>query len=150
MRKGERRPYSETELTKYRSDKRLPKRTTVRVEEDLGNKRRVRKWTTPKPKYDEQQIPKTASGAWDEIYKRNGLWIRRSKTSERVFTWAYIDGDYEYVGELETVDMWALLKALGLSLHAFREELHMQQNCKRYTKYVLNLRKMNEHLRLRA
>ena len=147
MKKGENRPYSETELSKYRSDKRRPRRTIIRVVDDLGNKSRVRKWTTPKPKFEEHQIPKTASGHWEDVYKRNGLWIRHSKISDRYFMFAWVDEDYQYIGELEQPDLWKLLIELGKSFGAFREELHMQQNCKRYTKYVLNLRKMNSHAR---
>ena len=136
-----------TELRKYRSDKRRPRRTIVRVDEDLGDKVRIRKWTTSRPKFEERQIPKTASGLWEEVYKRNGLWIRRSTATERFFMYAWIDDDYQYVGELEQPDLWRLLIGLGKSLGAFREELHMQQNSKRYTKYVLNLRKMNANAR---
>jgi len=147
MRKGESRPYSETEYRKLRSDKRRPRRTIFRVEEDLGNKTRVRKCSTPRTKPDEQNIPKRRSGNWEDVYKRNGLWIRHSKITERFWVYGYVDGDYEYLGELEQPDLWKLLIQLGKSLGAFREELHMQQNSKRYTKYVLNLRKMNQNAR---
>jgi hypothetical protein len=149
MRKGESRPYSETEYRKLRSDKRRPRRTIFRVEEDLGNKTRVRKYSTPRTKPEERNIPKQRSGNWEDVYKRNGLWIRHSKITERFYAYGYVDGDYEYLGELEQTDLWNLLIELGKSLEAFREELHMQQNCKRYTKYVLNLRKMNQNARRR-
>ena len=42
MKEGERRPYSETELRKYRSDKRRPRRTVITATEDLGDKIRIR------------------------------------------------------------------------------------------------------------
>lgn len=147
MRKGESRPYSETELRKYRSDKRRPRRTVVRIEEDLGDKRRVRKWSTPRPKFEERQIPKAASGLWEEIYKRNGLWIRRSTTTERVFMYGFIDGEYVYLGELEQPDLWKLLIELGKSLRAFREEVNRWGIGRRYVKYSLSLRKFNENAR---
>jgi hypothetical protein len=147
MRKRESRPYSETELRKYRSDKRKPRRLLIRTEEDLGDKIRIRKYSTPRVKREERNIPKEWSGKWEDIYKRNGLWIRHSKITERFYAYGYIDGDYEYLGELDQPDLWKLLVELGKSLGAFREELHMQQNCKRYTKYVLNLRKMNQNAR---
>ena len=147
MRNGKKRPYSETELRKYRSDKRRPRRTIMRVEEDLGDKTRIRKWSTPRADFQERQIPKTASGLWQEIYKRNGLWIRRSTATDRFFMFGFVDNEYEYIGELEQTDLWKLLIELGKSLGAFREELHMQQNRKRYTKYVLNMRKMNANVR---
>lgn len=147
MRRGESRPYSETELRKYRSDKRRPQRTVVRVEEDLGDKKRIRKYSTPRTKFEERQIPKVNSGLWEEIYKRNGLWIRHSRATERFFIFGFIDGGYEYLGELEQPDLWKLLIELGKSLRAFREELYMAKNCKRYTRYVLNFKRMNAHVR---
>lgn len=147
MRKGESRPYSETELRKYRSDKRRPRRTVFRFEEDLGDKKRIRKYTAARPKYEERTIPKEQSGNWEDIYKRNGLWIRRSKTTERCYVYVYIGNDYEYIGELEHPDRWKLLIELGKSLQAFREELYMAHNCKRYTRYVLSFKSINENVR---
>jgi hypothetical protein len=117
------------------------------MEEDLGDKRRIRKWSTPRPRFEEHQIPKTASGLWKEIYKRNGLWIRRSTTSERFFMFGFIDGEYEYLGELEQPDLWRLLIELGKSLQAFREELYTAHNFKRYKRYVFSLKKLNENAR---
>ena len=61
--------------------------------------------------------------------------------------YGFIDGEYEYLGELEQPDRWKLLIELGKSLRAFREELYMAKNCKRYTRYVLNFKKMNESAR---
>jgi hypothetical protein len=61
--------------------------------------------------------------------------------------YGFIDGGYEYLGELEQLDLWNLLIELGKSLQAFREELYLAHNSKHYTRYVLNMKKLNENAR---
>lgn len=84
------RNYAQDKLRMYRRDKRHPKRASIQVTEDLGNKKRITELTTPFFERKEIEIPKKPNGQWETIFDRNGLKIAKSARDGRVYMYRSI------------------------------------------------------------
>jgi hypothetical protein len=137
---------STTSLKSQRIDKRYPKRVTTTIQQDLGNKYKITQISSPYVETSEQIIDKKASGKWQTIYDRNGLYIRRSLASGDVYVWKKIGKATDYIGKLENVDLWYLGIACLRAVEAFTEIVQKTVKGIQYMRYVLCLRKAPKEL----
>jgi hypothetical protein len=140
------RNYAQSKLKMYRIDKRHPKRASIQVTEDLGNKTRITELTTPFFEKKQIEIPKKESGEWETIFDRNGLKITKSASTDRIFMYMRNGKIAEYIGELEEIDLIALAFKILEVIHGFRKEVFYSSG-RRYHRLVLSLRVFKKILR---
>jgi hypothetical protein len=146
MRKGERRNYSATSLKPQRIDKRFTRRFQQTTIDDLGDKYKITRRSSPHVETSEQVVDKKASKKWLNLYDRNGLWIRKSLVSGDIYAFHKIGKASEYIGKLENIDLWELFKASGLAIEAFREEVNKVVRGRIYRRSVLSLNRAPREL----
>ena len=120
-------------LKGFRIDKRIPRRFSVQTEEDLGQRKVIDKWTTPRVEHEHRDYPKEESGSWKIIVNTNGFKVKKSLTEDRY----YIYLKDEYQGELSSPDMFKIAFAFLKSLDAVTLVLNRKVKGKRYERWML-------------
>jgi hypothetical protein len=145
MRKGARRNFCGISLKSQRLDKRYPKRTQFAIMQDLGSKYKITEYSSPYLEASEQTFDKSKSGNYLDLYDRNGLMIRKSLTTEKIYVYRMRQvGEHrkgEYICELENHDLWNLGIACLRAVQAFREEINRVIRGKVFRKMYLSLSK---------
>jgi hypothetical protein len=140
------RNYAQSKLKQFRFDKRRPRRVRHTTEIDLGNKLLVRQETSPIVETKEVMYDKTKSGNYHDLYNRNGLLIRKSLKTQRIYAYHMVDKVGTYICELENHDLWALGIVCLRAVEAFTEIIQKTVKGINYVRYVLSLKKAPKDL----
>jgi hypothetical protein len=129
-----RRAYAEEQISKYRSDKRRPRRLRDIREEDRGHYRQRTITTWPHGTHREKRnIPKQPSGFWKTIWN-HGIKIRKS---EKTGNLCIYDKHDEYVDELEELDAFNLAIKLLDSVEGLRVKVHRNIRGNTWKEYII-------------
>jgi len=137
MRRSPRRNFAQDKLRMYRIDKRHPKRASIQVSEDLGDRKRITELTTPRFERTEIEIPKKKGGEWQAIFDRNRLKIARFLPTGQIFMYVRNGEIAHYIGELEAPDLYMLgFKSLE-AIDAFTTVINKRCRGRTYRRYLL-------------
>ena len=129
-----RRPYGETQVRRYRSDKRRPRRTKTVISEDLGRYERKTIITQPVGSHLKQiNIPKRKTGAWLNLWS-HGVKIARSLKTDRIYVFTT---DGEYLAEFEPMDCFSLAVKLLDSVEGLRVKVHRNIRGNVWKEYII-------------
>lgn len=128
------RPYSEKAYRKFRADKRHPKRTTLEVTEDLGDKQRKFKASFPYgTRLNEHIIPKEESGQWRTVLRKGDLKVKEQIEKHKFYL--YVKDDY--IDELEFNDLYQIGKKFLDASCGFNESIWKRYKGRLYKRYTL-------------
>lgn len=128
-----RRTSYQRKLKGFRIDKRIPRRFSVQTEEDLGQRKVIDRWTTPRIEHEHRDYPKEENGAWKIVINRNGFKVKKSLTEDRYY-WYFND---QYQGELSSPDMYQISLAFLQVLDAVTTVVYRKVRGRRYERYML-------------
>jgi len=132
--RSEKGAYREHQERLWRHDKRRPRRTRIEIIQDLGRSTEKQIITFPSHvTVDEKEIPKQKTGLWTSVWK-HGIKIIKSLETGRFFMYDQHD---QYLGELESFDVYHLAIRLLESMDAITKTVDRRIKTGRTMRYVI-------------
>jgi len=128
------RTYNVKKLREFSHSKRYPKRTTITIKTDLGNKEETETFTFPTGTLpQEKNRSKEPGGDWEIVFNRGNLKLKHAKVSGK-YCFFFKD---QFIGEYSDVELYSMFRTGLESIGAFKEIIHHAGSGYRYSRFML-------------